>query len=309
MPIPDFQTLMLPVLEAGKSEVHVGEVVDQLANYFKLSDTEREHLLPSGKQTTFANRVHWAKSYLGKAGLIELTARGRYTISSSRLKVLDSSPNKIDMKYLEQFPDYLAFRNQKNPNLVFGKKINNDTGNLASTDAALAPDEIIRAAYSEISEALASDLLVSIMAKHPTFFERLVVRLLVDMGYGGTLEEAGRALGKSGDGGVDGVIDEDALGLGRIYVQAKKYAADHPIGAGAIRDFFGALDQFKATKGLFVTTSTFTKDAHSTAERLSKRIVLIDGSRLTNLMIRYDVGCRIVETIAIKKIDEDFFEG
>ena len=168
---------------------------------------------------------------------------------------------------------------------------------------------MIRGAHAEIEASLRADLLAAVLDKPPVFFERLVVGLLVAMGYGGTLAEAGRALGRSGDGGVDGVIDEDALGLDRVYVQAKRYGVDNTIGPGAIRDFFGALDTFKASKGLFVTTSDFSRDARRTAENLSKRIVLIDGERLADLMLRFNVGCRIVETIPIKRIDEEFFEG
>ena len=171
----------------------------------------------------------------------------------------------------------------------------------------LTPDKVIRSAYGELHQALSSELMSKILSAPPDFFERLVVQLLVAMGYGGSAIEAGRALGKSGDGGVDGVIDQDALGLDRIYVQAKRYT-DSKVSSGEIRDFFGSLDRFKATKGLFVTTSSFSPSAKETAELLSKRIVLIDGPQLTRLMIRFDIGCRVEETIQIKKLDEEFFE-
>ena len=166
----------------------------------------------------------------------------------------------------------------------------------------------MRRARDQIEADLAQDILEKLASGSPEFFERVVVKLLTGMGYGGSVSDAGRALGRSGDGGVDGVIDEDALGLERIYVQAKRYKDGNAVGPGAIRDFFGALDQFKANKGLFVTTSSFSSSATKTAEGLSKRIVLIDGSMLANLMIRYEVGCRIEEQLAIKKIDEDFFD-
>lgn len=173
---------------------------------------------------------------------------------------------------------------------------------------SLTPDENMRRAYSEINESLAQELLQRIHAAPPAFFEALAVKLLVAMGYGGSIEDAGRALGKSGDGGVDGVIDQDELGLDRIYVQAKLFKAGSAVGSGAIRDFFGALDQFKANKGMFVTTSTFSPSAVQTASGLSKRIVLIDGSRLARLMIQHDVGCRVVEQMSIRRVDEEFFE-
>ena len=164
----------------------------------------------------------------------------------------------------------------------------------------------MRAANRQLEEELARDLLDRILAAPPAFFERLVVRMLTAMGYGGSTSEAGRALGRSGDGGVDGVIDQDALGLNRFYVQAKRYGADNPVGPGAVRDFFGSLDRFKAAKGLFVTTSTFTAAARETSEFLSKRIVLIDGTTLTRLMIRFGVGCRVEETLYIKCADKEF---
>ena len=175
-------------------------------------------------------------------------------------------------------------------------------------DQKQTPDEIIRNAHRQIDNALSQELLDKISEATPEFFERLMVKLLVEMGYGGSTVNAGRALGRSGDGGVDGVIDQDALGLDRVYIQAKRYASGNNIGAGAIRDFFGGLDRHKAAKGLFVTTSSFSPPARQTADLLSKRIVLIDGEQLTKLMIRYKVGCRVEETLDIKKIDEEFFE-
>lgn len=300
MTIPDFQTLMLPVLDSSKEgEVRIGEVVERLAKKFGLSDEERASLLPSGRQTTFANRTHWAKSYLGKAGLIEATGRGRFMITQLGKDVLAQKPGRIDIKYLDQFPRFKAFRSR-------------DEGQ-TDADAAdeknpLTPDETMRAAHYALEAQLGNDVLDRILAAAPDFFERLVVKLLTAMGYGGSTAEAARALGRSGDGGVDGVIDQDALGLDRIYVQAKRYARDNAVGSGAIRDFFGSLDRFKAAKGLFVTTSSFTSSARETADFLSKRIVLVDGAHLTKLMIRHEVGCRVEETLTIKRIDEEFFE-
>lgn len=301
MAIPDFQSLMLPVLrKSANGEVSIQQVVDELAAELGLSDEERAELLPSGKQTTFANRAHWAKSYLGKAGLIELTRRSHFAITETGRSVLTSPPDRIDIGYLRRFPVFEAFRFP-----------NEDQATLTSEDAAqssLTPDEIMRQARDRLDNDLGVELLSRIQAAPPAFFERVVVQLLIAMGYGGSLARAGRALGQSGDGGVDGVIDEDTLGLDRIYVQAKRYADGNPVGPGAIRDFFGALDQFKAGKGLFVTTSTFTSSAIKTVDGLSKRIVLIDGARLTRLMIDHGVGCRVEETLYVKKLDDEFFE-
>ncbi|GJD41970.1 restriction endonuclease [Methylobacterium bullatum] len=307
MAIPDFQTLMLPVLrEAAAGEVRIGDVVERLTDSFHLNPEERSHLLPSGRQTTFANRVHWAKSYLGKAGLVELTRRAHFRITARGREVLAQPPDRIDVKYLTRFPEFQSFRSaQDGPD----EQVEGAAGSNGTT-ADFTPDEIMRAAGRQLEATLASELLQRVMTGTPAFFESLVVRLLIAMGYGGSINDLDRALvGKSGDGGVDGVIDQDPLGLDRIYVQAKRYAADNNVGASAIRDFFGSLDRFKATKGLFVTTSSFSSAGRETAEMLSKRIVLIDGQQLARLMIRHSVGCRVEETLTIKKLDEEFFDG
>lgn len=301
MAIPDFQTLMLPVLRASADgEVRISEVVTQLGASLQLTGDELSELLPSGKQTTFANRVNWAKSYLGKAGLVTLTRRGYFQASDRGKQVLASPPERISIKFLETFPEFIAFREASSPTTTAKQP---EQTNLKD----LTPDEVIRAAHTELDESLGAELLSKIIAAPPDFFERLVVQLLIAMGYGGSAIEAGKALGKSGDGGVDGVIDQDALGLDRIYVQAKRYT-DAKVSSGEIRDFFGSLDRFKASKGLFVTTSTFSPSAKETADLLSKRIVLVDGPLLTRLMIRFDIGCRVEETIQIKKLDEEFFD-
>ena len=300
MAIPDFQSLMLPVLkESAAGEVRISDVVARLGRKLALTEDELSELLPSGKQTTFANRVNWAKSYLGKAGLIHLTRRAYFEISDRGRAVLAHPPPAINIKFLEGFPEFKAFRESpENPAVLQAE---------GPGIRELAPDEVIRSARDELQQALSAELLTKILAAPPDFFERLVVQLLVAMGYGGSAIEAGKALGKSGDGGVDGVIDQDALGLDRIYVQAKRYT-DSKVSPSEIRDFFGSLDRFKANKGLFVTTSGFTQAAKDTAEMLSKRIVLIDGLFLTRLMIRFDIGCRVEEVIHIKKLDEDFFD-
>jgi restriction system protein len=265
-----------------------------------LSEAELSELLPSGKQTTFANRVNWAKSYLGKAGLINLTKRAYFEISDRGRAVLENPPPAINIKFLESFPEFRAFRDA-------ASEIPAVSQSEPTNFRELAPDEVIRSANAELQTSLGAELLAKILAAPPDFFERLVVQLLVAMGYGGSAIEAGKALGKSGDGGVDGVIDQDALGLDRIYVQAKRYT-DSKVSSAEIRDFFGSLDRFKANKGLFVTTSTFSPAAKETADMLSKRLVLIDGLMLTRLMIRFDIGCRVEETVYIKKLDEDFFD-
>ena len=287
MAIPDYQSLMLPVLEASsKGEVRIGDVVNQLAEELKLSPEERGELLPSGKQTLFSNRVHWAQTYLSKANLIEVTRRGHFKITDRGQDVLRSQPARIDNNFLAQFSEFRGFRERSSEET----ERNTQLATAISDDHKQTPDEIMRGAHRQIEASLAQELLDRISKAPPEFFERLMVNLLLSMGYGGSTADAGRALGRSGDDGVDGVIDQDALGLDRVYIQAKRYTTGNNIGAGAIRDFFGSLDRHKATKGLFVTISSFSRSARETAEFLSKRIVLIDGEQLTKLMIRYNVG-------------------
>jgi restriction system protein len=296
---------MLPVLTVfAQGEARIGGVVDALSVKLGLTPEERAELLSSGKQTLFSNRVHWAKTYLNKAGLIESTRRAHFKITARGLKVLESHPARIDNALLSQFPEFQQFRERATID------VSDDRYPVAVPleSERESPEDAMRPAHRQIEEALAQDLLDRIQKAPPDFFERLMVNLLLKMGFGGSVADAGRALGRSGDGGVDGVIDQDALGLDRIYIQAKRYATGNNIGPGAIRDFFGSLDRHKAAKGLFVTTSTFSSSARETAEFLSKRIVLIDGEQLTRLMIRHEVGCRVEETLAIKKIDEDFFD-
>lgn len=303
--VPDYQSLMLPVLRAaGQGEIRIGDLIVQLANILGLSEAARTVLLASGRQTVFANRVHWAKTYLAKAGLVEATRRGHFRITTRGEEVMATPPDRIDNRFLARFEEFRAFtdRGVASPTEAPSRE------EIVADATEATPDEIMRAAHRRVETALAEDLLDRVRAAPPDFFERLIVNLLLAMGYGGSAFEAGRALGRSGDDGVDGVIDQDELGLDRVYIQAKRYAAGNSVSSGAIRDFFGSLDRHKAAKGLFVTTSSFTASARDTAEYLSKRIVLIDGGQLTKLMIRHNVGCRIEEVLYVKKVDEDFFE-
>lgn len=305
MAIPDFQSLMVPVLSASsKGKVRISDVVRLLADELNLTPDERAELLPSGKQSAFANRVHWAKSYLNKASLVEMNRRGHFKITPRGQEILTTNPGRIDIAFLNQFPEFRSF-------LKGGSDAtphDSIDDNLITRELARTPDDIMLTAHREIETSLAQELLDRIRRAPPDFFERLIVNLLLSMGYGGSAADAGRALGRSSDDGVDGVIDQDALGLDRVYIQAKRYMAGNNVGSPAIRDFFGSLDRHKATKGLFVTTSSFSPSARETSDFLSKRIVLIDGEQLTKLMIRHNVGCRIEDTLYIKKIDEEFFE-
>ena len=296
---------MRPVLEcAAAGEARIGEVVEQLAIKLGLTQDERDELLPSGKQTRFANRVHWAKSFLKQAGLVRPTKWAHFVITDRGKAALADGRAAIDVTYLEQFPEFQEFRARANTKEIGAPAVLAQ----AVIESSATPDEVLRAAHKQINEALAADLLDRVRQAPPAFFENLIVELLLAMGYGGTSEDAGRALGKSGDDGIDGVIDQDALGLDQIYLQAKRYGDGNNIGAGAIRDFFGALSLKKAHKGIFVTTSAFSPSAIQTSHDLGSRIVLIDGIQLARLMTRYNIGCRDEQILHIKKIDEDFFE-
>jgi restriction system protein len=307
MAIPDYETLMLPILKiAGNGQEHrVSDVVDQLAREFNLTEEERQQLLPSGKQTTFANRVHWAKTYLSQAGLLEATRRAYFRITDRGRKVLAESPARIDNENLSQFAEFVRFRERSR---VPGKPVSSDTREVPVTPVQTqTPDELLRTTVKQIETVLGNELLDRILVAPPAFFERLIVTLLLAMGYGASQENSGRIVGQSGDGGIDGVIDQDALGLDRVYVQAKRYARESAVSEPEIRAFSGSLGAAKASKGVFVTTSYFTQPARSFAERHPFRIVLIDGEQLATLMIRHNVGVQVDETLYLKKVDEDFF--
>jgi len=301
--IPDYQSLMRPVLECASSgEARISDVVEVLANKLGLTAEERVVILPSGKQTRFANRVNWAKSYLKQGGLVEITGRGRFSITDRGRAALADKAATINNAYLAQFEDFQSFKNKASDADVKTPTTEETLENEST------PDEALRRAHRTIIGALSAELLDRVRNATPAFFEHLIVELLIAMGYGGTSEEAGRAIGQSGDNGVDGVIDQDPLGVDQIYVQAKRYADGNNIGAGAIREFYGALSLKKAHKGIVVTTSAFSAQATETARGLGSHIVLIDGLHLARLMIRYNVGCRDEEVLHLKKIDEDFFE-
>ena len=307
MTVPNFQKFMLPVLKgSAKGEVKLQDISAAVAEELDLSENDLEELVASGTKTAFSDRIAWAKAYLKQAGLVQSTRRAFFSITPAGADLLTKNPTFIDINLLKTFPEFIRAREKKvgEEQEHLGKSVS-----LLDVDADVeTPDDKIRAASRLINSTLGQDMIDRLRLASPSFFERVVVQLLLAMGYGGTYAQAGKAIGRSGDNGVDGVIDQDTLGLDRVYVQAKRYAADVTVSAGDIRDFFGSLDMHKAAKGLFVTTSTFTKSANETAEKLGKRIVLIDDQKLAALMIRFNVGCRVEEVVEIKKIDEEFFE-
>jgi restriction system protein len=305
MPVPDFQTLMLPALQqfAQGKPVSNDEVYQALLVGFSLSEGEQQELLPSGKQTKFGNRIAWALSHLSAAGLLDSISRGVRRITPRGLEVLGRKPDRLDITYLKEFPEFRAFRTRR-------KASEADTGTTedsADEHETSTPDEQLQDAFDAVMAPQRIELLKAIMNQPPRFFEELVLKLLRAMGFGSKFQGSATHLGQSGDGGLDGVIDEDALGLEQVYVQAKRYSADNAIGPSKIRDFAGALGVERARKGVFITTSRFTADAENAAERSDKRIVLIDGEELVELLFRYNVGVRTIKKLEIKTVDYDFF--
>lgn len=307
MTVPDYQSLMLPVLRLAATGIHrVPEIAATIADEFALSAEDRAALLPSGTQRLLPNRVHWAKTYLMKAGLLSSPARGQFTITPAGSALLASGPSTITRTMLEQYPSFVSFVSGKT------ERIQEQTAAPRTTNMTVAecqtPEERIEAAHTELMSELRSDLLDQILQQSPSFFEQLIVDLLVAMGYGGSHEDAAKRLGGTGDGGVDGVINEDRLGLDRIYVQAKRYAAHISVGRPDVQAFVGTLVGHGSHKGVFVTTSSFSAPAMEFVRHLSQRVILIDGATLADLMIEHGVGVRVSRTVEIKRIDLDFFD-
>lgn len=300
MAIPDFQTLMLPLLRSyADGEIHsINEAVESLAREFKLTEEELRHLLPSGRQPTFRNRVAWARTYLSKAGLLSSPKRAHFRITPNGQAALAATPARIDIGYLNTFPEFVKFRTTKHEDVPSATPP-------VPTEQRENPEEQIESAYAQLRRALASDLLTRIQVAAPDFFERLVVELLLKMGYGGSRQDAGRAIGRSGDGGIDGIINEDRLGLDSIYLQAKRW--ENPVGRPEIQKFAGALAEHRAKKGVFITTSSFTKEALASATKHDARIVLIDGEKLATLMIDHGLGVTLEASYEVKRIDSDYF--
>jgi restriction system protein len=301
MLIPDFQTVMRPLMQhiSDGKEHTIRETLDHLADEFSLSDKERKTMLPSGRQEVFTNRVAWAKTHLRMAGLLEGTARGVFRITERGLGVLRENPKRIDLRILRTQPGYLDARGRKKEK----QQANGMTKEEKVDD--LTPEESIEESYLMLRENLGRELLTKLKTSSPSFFEKVVVELLVKMGYGGTRKDAGQAIGQSGDEGIDGIIKEDRLGLDAIYIQAKRW--DQTVGRPEIQKFAGALQGVRARKGIFITTSDFSKEAEEYAERIESKIVLIDGEQLWNLLIDYGLGVSTVASYEVKKVDNDYF--
>ena len=299
--IPDYQSIMLPLLEfiADGKEYKMRNVTDELAIKFGVTEEEQKELLPSGVAPVFYNRTAWAKTYLKKAGLIDSPKQGIVIISKRGIDVLKKKPSSINVKFLKQFSEFVAFQTVKRED---------DSETETSEEQSIqTPEELLETAYQKIRKSLASELISKVVELSPAFFERLVVELLVKMGYGGSIKDAGKAMGKSGDEGIDGTIKEDKLGLDIIYIQAKRWKPGNVVGRPEIQKFVGALAGQGAKKGIFITTSNFTKEALDYTPRNETKIVLIDGEQLAQLMIDYNLGCTSQQTYEVKKLDSDYF--
>lgn len=296
MSIPGYQDFMLPLLQAVSDggQYSIRDLTEQLANRVGLGQEERQQLLPSGQQTVVANRVAWAKSYLKKAGLIDSPKRGTVRITQDGLKALAQNPAVIDTQFLKRYPSFLGFYNRS------GDEVDSQPA-----EATQTPDEVLEASYRGLRDALVDEVLDQVKTCSPVFFERLVVELLVAMGYGGTLADAGQAIGKSGDGGIDGIIKEDKLGLDVVCIQAKRW--ESTIGRPIVQGFAGSMEGIRARKGVLITTSSFSKEAAEYVRNIERRIVLIDGRQLAELMIDHNVGVTTARTYTIKRLDLDYF--
>jgi restriction system protein len=300
MAVPDFQSWFMPLLQrlVDGREHSMSDLYEQLADDKGLSAEDRAELLKSGTQFVYQNRIGWARTYLKKAGLVEAPGRGLVKITQRGQEILSAPPAKLNVRYLRQYPEFVAFHTYHPPAAP-----DNDNATESADDET--PQDALERAQAELRRQLAEDLLERVMKSPPSFFERLVVDLLLRMGYGGSREDAGRTIGKAGDGGVDGVINEDRLGLDVIYLQAKRW--EKPVGRPLVQAFAGSLEGVRAKKGVMITTSSYSADAHAYVRHIEKRIVLIDGATLAALMIEHNVGVSVEATYDVKKLDTDYF--
>jgi restriction system protein len=299
MPIPSFQELFSPILDlaADRKEHTLEEVEELLAAQLGLTPEEREELLPSGQSTRLHNRAGWARTHLGKAGLLERTGWGRFRITERGLQLLAEKPGRIDLRTLDRYPEHVAFRTGSRKE---------EGVQPPSPDGVASPFELLDSSYQALRRALALELLEKVKSCSPNFFESLVVDLLVAMGYGGSRRDAGKAVGRSGDGGIDGIIKEDKLGLDAVFLQAKRW--ENVVGRPVVQAFAGSLEGHRARKGVLITTSKFTADALDYVNRIEKKIVLIDGEQLAEHMIEHNIGVTEQGTYVVKRLDQDYFE-
>ncbi len=300
MSVPDYQTLMLPIVRmtADGQNHRIADLIEELSKEFRLTEQDRDQRIASGQRTIF-NRSHWAVTYLTKAHVLERSARGTVRITERGRQVLVEAPERIDVKYLSRFPELAAFRSRSAA----------PREDHQEPPGGQTPDELLDATYAALRRSVEADLLDRVLTASPDFFEQLVVDLLVAMGYGGSEAGASRRVGRSGDDGIDGVIDEDKLGLDALYIQAKRWDPSHPVRRPDLQGFAGSLEGQRAAKGVFITTSRFTDDAREYVGRISKRIVLIDGPTLARLMYDHKIGVRDYRQYQVRRVDAAYFEG
>jgi restriction system protein len=302
MPIPDFQSIMLPLLKfcADGKEYTNRQAIDVLSQEFCLTEDEQKELLPSGQQCVFDNRVAWARAHMKMANLVENTRRGVFRITERGKDILVRSPSEINLRFLRQFPEYNAARDRQQEN-----RREEEPSSVCDENESKTPAERLEEAYMTLRENLASELISQLKSSSPNFFEKVVIEVLVKMGYGGSRKDAGQAIGRSGDEGIDGIIKEDRLGLDIIYIQAKKW--ENTISRPEIQKFAGALQGKRARKGIFITTSDFSQSAHEYVASIDSKIILIDGQQLAQLMIDFAVGVATDATYELKRLDSDYF--
>ncbi|MBK9321375.1 MAG: restriction endonuclease [Bdellovibrionaceae bacterium] len=303
MSIPDYQTVMLPLLRlAGQqSPISVRDAIEKLSVEFKLTKEERSALLPSGKQEIIVNRVGWARTYMKKAGLLTSPARGMIEITERGKQVLAEKPPLINVAFLSKFPEFEAFRSTENEKEEASIKA------VITSSSIGTPEEQLEQSYQELKTAMLDDIIQRVMACSPQFFEKLVVDTVVKMGYGGSRKEAGKAIGQSGDEGIDGIINEDRLGLDVIYLQAKRWEGN--VSRPEIQKFAGALQGKRARKGIFITTSDFTSEAREFVKHIDAKIILISGHQLSELMWEYNIGVSSSAAYEVKRLDLDFLQN
>ena len=311
MPVPEFHRFFRPALALlADSQSHaLRDIEKALADQFQLSAEDREELTPSGRCTRLYDRTQWALTYLRQAKLVENAGRGVNRITPRGVDYLKRCPDVIKPADLEQFAEFVDFQTRRRPTSGSGQQVQADPATSApvSVPEKVTPEEAMASAYAALNSALAQDLLERVKAMPPVFFEQLIVKLMLRLGYGGTADDAGQTLGKSGDGGVDGVINQDKLGLEKIYLQAKRWT-DGTVGRPEIQRFIGALSGQGASKGVFITTSTFSQEAKEFARFVPNfKISLVDGVELARLMIEHNLGVSLVERYEVKRVDSDFF--
>lgn len=304
MSVPTYDRCMLPLLEYASDgkEHYVRDAIQALAEFFDLSEADRRERLPSGKKFTFDDRVQWANTYLKKAGLLRSVRRGFFQITERGYSVLETNPPYLDRDFLMQYPEFVEFLNPT------GRPTSSTQIVSLKDQDEQTPQEILDGSYQTLRKQLAQELLDAIMENDPAFFEELVVELIVAMGYGGSVEDAGRAIGGPGDGGVDGIINEDKLGLDVIYIQAKRWAQDQVVGRQLVDSFAGSMLRAGVSKGILITTSRFSRDAIDQVKDFKQqKIILVDGETLASLMIENNIGVTPIKTYTISRIDTDYF--